>query len=586
MPNSHSSPPGGVASLVDLVRFRAQASPDTLAYVYLKDGSSDAISLTYAELERKAREIAAALTRHTVPGDRALINHQPSLDYIISFFGCLFAGVTAVPVYPPRFNTKMERLDAIVDDVEPRVALTSKAVREALGPAIESHAGLHRLKWIETDSLQIDPLDRPAAGIGADTLAFLQYTSGSTSSPKGVMLSHGNLMHNLAAIGHAFETGPGQSAVSWLPPYHDMGLIGGILSPLYAGMPSILMSPYSFLMRPARWLQAITRYKGTFSGGPNFAFELCVKRIPDRQLEELDLSSWDLAFCGAEPIRAETLDAFARKFERCGFRAKSLYPCYGLAEATLMVTGGKRAAGATRLSLSSEKLETTATVVPSPAGTRGSRTLIGCGGPSLGNRVEVVDPVTRVPREDGHVGEIWVSGPSVAQGYWRKTTETETTYQATIAGDDSGDFYLRTGDLGFKRNGEIFVTGRIKDLVILRGRNYYPQDIERTVGHAHPALNVGACAVVSVDELGQEQLVIIQELSRGARDVNMDEVADAIRREVFEHHGVSPYAISLLKPNSIPLTSSGKIQRQLSRQLFLGGTLEEVRRFTQVSESP
>lgn len=571
--------------MVELVRFRARVTPDAFAWIYLKDGAHDGITLTYSELEHQARRLAGVISQHARPGDRALINHQPGLDYIISFFGCLFAGVVAVPVYPPRFNTKMDRLDSIVADVEPKIALTSKSIREALGPAIQSHADLHKLTWIETDQLPAGTEIDPVSSINPDTLAFLQYTSGSTSSPKGVMLTHGSLLHNLAGIQRSFDTVAGTHSVSWLPPYHDMGLIGGILEPLYAGLTGVLMSPYSFLMRPARWLQAISKYKAVFSGGPNFAFDLCVKRIPDKALADLDLSSWELAFCGAEPVRHETLEAFARKFEPCGFKREAFYPCYGLAEATLMVTGVKRGTGAPTLTLNSEKLEIKATVETAEAGTRGSRTIVGCGYATEGNRVEIVDPSNRIPCEDGKVGEIWVAGPSVAVGYWKKPVETETTFKATIAGDDSADTFLRTGDLGFKWEGEVFVTGRIKDLVILRGRNYYPHDIEQTVGQSHPALNLGACAVVSVDESGEERLVIIQELSRSARDVNMDEVLDAIRRDVFENHGVNAYAISLIKANSIPLTSSGKIQRQLSRQLFLGGALEEIRRFTQVSEA-
>ncbi len=585
MPKPPLQAPADLSSLVDLVRFRASDAPDALAWIYLKDGANDGIPITYSELLHQSLRMASFIRQYAKPGDRALINHQPGLDYVLSFFGCLFSGVVAVPVYPPRFNTKMERLDAIVEDVEPTLALTSKSVREALGPAIESHAGLHKLIWLETDTLpEGTEVDR-VPEVSPDTLAFLQYTSGSTSSPKGVMLSHGSLLHNLEGIRRAFDTQPGSHSVSWLPPYHDMGLIGGILEPLYSGLTGVLMSPYSFLMRPARWLQAVSKYQAVFSGGPNFAFEQCVKRIPDKALEELDLSHWELAFCGAEPVRAETLEAFANKFERCGFKRSALYPCYGLAEGTLMVTGGKRGSGLSRLTLDAEKLETKHTVVETDKDAKGSRTLVSCGAPTHGTRVEIVDPTKRIPCEDGIVGEIWTAGGSNALGYWQKPAETEKTFHAHIAGDESAQPYLRTGDLGFRWNGEVFVTGRIKDLVILRGRNYYPHDIEATVGQAHPALNVGACAVVSVDEFGEERLVIIQELSRSARDVNMDEVLDAIRREVFETHGVNPYAISLIKPNSIPLTSSGKIQRQLSRQLFLGGSLEEIRRFTEASQS-
>lgn len=570
--------PENLNSLVELLKYWAKAAPDAKAFVFLRDGQSDEESVTYGELDRRARLLAGLLSKSTKVGDAALINHQPGLDYIVAFFGCLYRGLVAVPVYPPRFNPKMDKLESIIQQVQPSVALISKSVREALGGAITSMESLKRLNWIESDTLPTEEVQYDSGVIDQNTLAFLQYTSGSTSHPKGVMLSHGNLLHNLESIAQAFETRRGGACVSWLPPYHDMGLVGIILGSLYAGVPCIMMSPFSFLMRPARWLQAITKYKAVYSGAPNFAFDLCVRRISEKQMEGLDLSSWDLAFCGAEPVRAETMMAFTEKFKSVGFRAEALYPCYGMAETALIATGGKRGQGARVVTLSAEELETNRRAVSPDEGHYTARLFVGSGSDTVGNRVEIVDPVTRQIKEDSQVGEIWVTGGSVAQGYWKQPEETERTFKATIAGSDESTKFLRTGDLGFRLDGDIFVTGRIKDLIILRGRNIYPQDVERTVESSHPALNPGACAVVSVDAAGEERLVVISELSRTARDTDLDEVAKAVTQSVFDGHGVNTYAVSLIRTNTIPVTTSGKIRRQLSRQMFLAGELQELKR--------
>ncbi len=569
-----------MSTLVDLLQKRALETPDQVGYIFLRDGASDEVPLTYAQLDRKARQIASVLRSHVPAGSRVLINHNPGLEYISSFFGCLYASMVAVPVYPPRFNQKLDRLNSIVLSAEPKAALTSKQVLDTLRPSIAESALLSPLFWLETDTLPDENLTTDIESPSAQALAFLQYTSGSTSDPKGVMLSHGNLMANLAVIKKCFNLNQESSGVVWLPPYHDMGLIGGVLEPAYVGFPIVLISPYTFLQRPYRWLQAVSKYKAKSTGGPNFAFEVAVRRTTDEQLAELDLSSLEVTFCGAEPIRAEMIERFSEKFAPAGFRKESFYPCYGLAEATLMVSGGIALQPPVIRPIEGDLLESEGRVVDATdIEKKGVRRLVGCGTEAPGHRIAIVNPTTLERCEEGRVGEIWFAGPSVAQGYWQRPEETESHFRATIAGEDDALHYLRTGDLGFLKDKQVFVTGRLKDLVIIHGRNLYPQDIELTVEQSHASLKSGAGAAFAVNHQEADRLVIVHELERKSKDVNIEEVAKAIRQAVMEFHGVSPYAISLIEPNSIPLTSSGKIQRHAARKLFLGKELRERGRF-------
>ncbi len=560
------------SNLVDLLRWRAKRQPDNVAYTYLVDGMAEEVNLTFGDLDRMARTIGADLQKQGMEGERALLLYPPGLDYIAAFFGCLYAGVVAVPAYPPRLNRPVPRIQAIVADSRPAAALTTTAILENIESRFEHTPDLAALAWRNTEQLPgglEDAWQDP--GVSPNTLAFLQYTSGSTSAPKGVMLSHGNLMHNLKIIDHGFQIDEAAVGVFWLPSYHDMGLIGGILEPMYVGGRSILISPVSFLQRPLRWLQAITRYQGTISGAPNFAYDLCVKKIRPEEREGLDLSTWQTAFCGAEPIRAETLDRFAETFAPHGFRRAAFYPCYGLAEGTLLVSGGEGAGipvvkAVQRADLMENR------VVPAAGSEGGSQLLVGSGGSLPGQRIRIVDPVTCLPCAPEEVGEIWVSGPSVAQGYWGRPEETEGAFRAHLADTGAGPF-LRTGDLGFIHEGELFVTGRLKDLIIIRGRNYYPQDIEGTVENSHPALSPSAGAAFSIEQGGEERLVVVHELAREHRNADADEVIAAVRRAVTGHHDLQVQAVVLLKPHSIPMTSSGKVKRHACRAGFLDGTL-------------
>jgi acyl-CoA synthetase (AMP-forming)/AMP-acid ligase II len=530
-----------VTTLVDLVEERVADAPDATAYIFLEDGERDARSLTRGALATRARAIAARLLDSAQPGDRVLLVLPPGLDYIAAFFGCLFAGVIAVPAYPPdpgRLARTLPRLVAIARAADARILVTTKAA--AALAAVPELAGVQCIAADEPYDL---PYARPP--ITADTVAMLQFTSGSTSSPRGVVLAHANLLANLAAISAAFGLADHPPRIaSWLPPYHDMGLIGAILSSLYAGGTTIAMSPLHFLQRPARWLRMIHRYRADVSGGPNFAFDLCARKVDlAAEPEPLDLSCWSVAFNGAEVVRAATLERFAAKLAPAGFRRTALFPCYGLAESSLLVSGASRGQGATVLAVD--------------AGER-----VSSGRPAPGIEVVIVDPASREPIADGRVGEIWVRGDSVGRGYWGRDDDSGRTFRATTA--DGRGPYLRTGDLGFVVDGELYVSGRIKDVIVVHGRKLFPDDIERVVAGAHVCVRPGGIAAIAIDMHDREQLAIVVEVTGG----DAAELRTAITRAVVERFDVAPASVTLVAPGELPKTSSGKIQRHACRALL------------------
>jgi len=577
-------------TIVDLLRQRAAYRPHDRAFTFLLDGENEELHLTYAELDRKARAVGAWLAHSGMAGKRVLLLYPSGLDFIAAFMGCLYGGAIAVPAYPPRKNRSVERIEAIASDADASVALTTRDVLDRFDGLRATAPSLENLVWKVDNELDVAWADRwSRPDIDGDTLAFLQYTSGSTGTPKGVMLSHENLLHNSLRIMQAFEITRSQSGVFWLPSFHDMGLIGGILVPLYGGKFNVLMSPVAFLQKPLRWLQAISRYRATISGGPNFAYELCVRKTTPEQRATLDLSSWSLAFNGAEPVRAETLDAFAEAFAPCGFRREAFYPCYGLAESTLMVTGGMKFEPPVIRSFDAVSIDNGAAVAR-PGNTSGVRRLVGSGRELDGQDVLIVDPQTCEALPPGRVGEIWVSGPSVAQGYWNRPDASAETFGAMLVQPElapaaravakwrpNAGPYLRTGDLGFFDDGELFVTGRLKDLIIVRGRNHYPQDIEHAVEDACGLVRAGSIAAFAVDVEGRERVVVVAELERGRRDpAEIASAFEAIRRRLATEHELSVEAIVLVRPNSVPKTSSGKIQRHACKRQFLEGSLEVV----------
>ncbi|MET0399701.1 MAG: condensation domain-containing protein, partial [Longimicrobiaceae bacterium] len=569
------SNPHAAASLVELLRLRAEADPDRIAYTFLQGGEVEEGHVTYGELDLRARAVAARLQALGARGTRALLLYPPGLEYIAALFGCFYAGVVAVPAYPPRRNKPDPRLQSIVADCAPTLALATRELLDESERLCAHTPELSGLRWIATEDVPSDEAeawtDPEARG---DTLAFLQYTSGSTAAPKGVMVSHGNLLHNFAVIEGFTGYTPETRSVIWLPPYHDMGLIGGILQPLFTGYWAALFSPVAFIQRPARWLEAISRYRATSSGGPNFAYELCVHSMRPEERAALDLSHWEIAFNGAEPVRSETLRAFSEAFAPSGFRARAFFACYGLAEATLMVTGSQPAELPVERAVDAEALGEGVVLEAAP---EGRYRLVGSGRSAPSQRVIIVDPATLRECAPDRVGEVWVSGPSVAQGYWGLAEATAETFGAFMAETGEGPF-LRTGDLGFlDGEGELFVTGRLKDLIVIRGRNHYPQDIEATAVGSHAGLRPGGGAAFSVDEGGEERLVVVHEVARQATaGADVEEVAGAIRRAVAAEHGVQVHTVALVRPGGVPKTSSGKVQRRACRARLLAGDLPLV----------
>ncbi len=576
MNKQYLDPTLNCSTLVDLLHWRALYQANQPAFTFLLDGDTQQLCLTYGELDRRARAIAAQLQSRQAAGQRALLLYPPSLDYIVGFLACLYAGVVAVPVYPPdpaRLNRTLPRLQAIVADAQISHVLTTSPI---LAMAQQLYEKLH---WLTTDHVDEALAEKyKAPEISGSSLAFLQYTSGSTATPRGVMVSHSNILYNEHMIQVAFENVEQTTVVGWLPLYHDMGLLGNVIQPLYLGAHCILMSPMHFLQRPWRWLQAISRYKAHTSGGPNFAYDLCVRKIKPEQRATLDLSSWTVAFNGAEPVRSQTLERFAEAFEPYGFRREALYPCYGLAEATLFVSGGPRLAPPVLFTVRGADLAQ-GCVTAASAGEKNSQTLVGCGQTWLDQRIVYVDPETCIPTPPNRVGEIWVAGPNVAQGYWNNPEESARTFKAYLADTGEGPF-LRTGDLGFLRGGQLFITGRAKDVIIVDGRNIYPQDIELTVEASHPAIRPGCSAAFSIDVKNQEQVVIVAEVDlRRAQELAgkpalESDIAKSVRQAVTEQHDLHPYEIVLLEPQNIPKTSSGKIQRYACRAAYLAGSWE------------
>ncbi|MEG4271922.1 fatty acyl-AMP ligase, partial [Microcoleus sp. M2_D4] len=606
-------------NLVELLQNRALHQPEQ-KYTFLLDGKTETASLTYRELDAIARSHAARLQTLGVTGERALLLFPPGLDYLAAFFGCLYAKVIAVPLYPPKLKRNLAKISAIAKDAGATVAIAPARHLENLEQLCEQAPQLKGLQWLSAEALSDDGEKWQQPPIHPDEVAYLQYTSGSTSTPKGVMVSHANVLYNIEYIHRGFAHDAESVAVTWLPPFHDMGLIDGLLKPLYLGIPCYFMPPAAFIQNPMCWLEAISRYKATHSGGPNFAYDLCASKISKillAQFEDdycgvgvgpavkihgtggtpipqnnqnhpaimqreilgddqktLDLSSWRVAYNGAEPIHKETLERFTKAFEPCGFQADAFCPAYGMAETTLKIATVRSGETPTFLPVDAGALENNQ-IVEVVGDEGGARTLVGCGFPEFGTKVAIVNPESLTQCQPQEVGEIWVAGETVARGYWNRPEETEKTFQAYLSDTGEGPF-LRTGDLGFLREGELFITGRLKDLIIIRGRNLYPQDIERTAERSHPSLRQGAIAAFSVEVAGEEQLVIVPELqSRKAPD-NAEEIISAIRERIAIEYEVQVYGVVLIKPGSIPKTTSGKIQRRAACADFLADKLEVV----------
>jgi 8-amino-7-oxononanoate synthase len=567
----------GVRTLVELLDYRAEREPDHVVFRFLGgDGAEDG-ALDFAMLRRRARAIAAALRAHAAPGDRVVLLVPPGLEYVATIFACQYAGMVAVPAYPPNPRRADPRVHRIIADCDARIALVHGALAARLEGWLALGDAPPGVTWLDVSTLTDESDAGPPGDIAADParLAVLQYTSGSTGEPRGVMLSHANLLHNSAVIHRVSMHRPGDFGVFWLPPFHDMGLIGAILQSVYSGLAAALMAPATFLQRPLRWLEAMSRYRATTSGGPNFAYDLCVDRTTPEERAALDLSAWRTSFNGAEPVRADTMARFARAFASSGFRADVIKPCYGLAECTLFVAGGPADQDVVTIAASRRALEE-GRLAP-PGDERDTTRLADSGRPAIEHDVRIVDPDTLREVADGAVGEIWIASESVARGYWNRAHETATTFHARLDGVPGA--FLRTGDLGALHGGRLIVTGRRKDLIILQGRNFYPHDLELAAERSHPHLRPGFAAAFQVEGAAGEELVVALEVSRHHEPSDDETVFRAVRSALADSAGVLPAEIVLLRQGTIPRTSSGKIQRGACRAAFRAGTLEVVGRW-------
>lgn len=561
---------------IEVIKNRTASKPDHVVFRFLSDGVNENESLTYRQLETRSKALGAAMQKVGNKGDRVLLLFQPCLSYVASLYACFYSGFVAVPAYPPRRKRGIERIYSIIEDSKATICLISQQVYNDIQKNFKNDGLLNQLNWIIYEDIADDKAKEfNETEILAEDLALLQYTSGSTGNPKGVMITQLNLLYNSEYIRQTFELSDNTVGVNWLPVFHDMGLIGGIMQVAYTGGVNIGLPPIEFLKKPLNWLKAIEKYGGTTAGGPNFSYDYCIQKTTEEERKEIDLSTITVFFCGAEPIRKSTYNEFSNKFAVSRAKEEQFYSCYGLAEATLIVTGGFRADKPKYLEVDAYSL-TDNRVEVIEEGKPGGVSLVGCGHLWMETRVEIVDPVTLKKVGKNEIGEIWISGPTLAAGYWNKPEETKRTFGAMLS-DSGGGPFLRTGDLGFFYENELYITGRLKDLLIIRGVNHYPNDIEFTIQNAFPELRQNGGAAFPVDEAGEERLVIVQELERSAmRDTDHDTLIENIRQVISEDHELDVYSIVLIRTGSIPVTSSGKIQRRQTKYQYLNNDLVPV----------
>lgn len=564
---------------VEILQRRAQETPDRLSHMLLGAKEEENQSLTYSQLDAAVREMAAYLQSVAEPGQRALLVYPTSLEFIVAMYACLYAGIVPIPTNPPGMNRSAQRLEAIARDAQAALVLTTPEYQAAFLAEAAQFPDFAALTWVTRDSVRAGgshSLQMPV--ITPQTTAFIQYTSGSTNIPKGVIISYRNLSYNAHAIRQTrlYEFSDESIALNWAPLFHDMGLLVSVFQTVIDGTKSLMMSPIMFMQNPVSWLRGIQKYKVTASGAPNFAYELCIHKIPLEKCEGLDLSSWKLAYNSAEPVRAETQEAFAKKFAPFGFRPEAFAPCYGLAEATLEVSAYTGEPKTLTLTISRSAFEEGKVRPVEAANGKDTLTMVSSGAPLADIRIAIADPKTRHARAADEVGEVWLAGGNIAEGYWNRPEDTKHTFGAHLVGSHEGPF-LRTGDLGFMHNGHLYITGRLKDLLIVRGRNYYPQDIELTVEKTHPALRAGGGAAFSVTEDNVEQLVVVHETQRREIEgVDWQEVIKTIRANIAREHGIRAHAVVLIRRATISKTSSGKIMRSEMKRQFLENELQVV----------
>ena len=564
------------SSIVEILQQKAIAKPEAIAYIFLEDGEHKEIKLTYRELENRVKAIAKQLQGIVDPGSRALLvySYNDSLEFIQAFFGCLYAGVVAVPCHPPMNRLTTVEVQTRLVDAKAEIVLSNATLLPQLQKQLTDSENA-AVKWLDTTKIKALAEDYRIPAIDPDSLAFLQYTSGSTGEPKGVTIAHRCLLQNQEMLRLAFGHDEHSVGAGWLPLFHDMGLIGNVIQTIYLGACCVMMSPVSFVQKPIRWLQAVSKYKVTTSGAPNFAYDLLCDRAKDSQIEQLDLSNWKLAFCGAEPVKEATIERFSQKFAACGFQKSAFYPCYGMAEATLMITGGDYRKPPIVKYIDKIALEENKVVGKSKEQS-GVTTIVSAGHPWLDGKIAIANPQTLTECAADEVGEIWFASSSVGKGYWQKPEVTVKTFQATL----NGKQYLRTGDLGFICDNELYITGRLNDVLVFWGLNHYPQQIERTVEESHEALKPNCGAAISVNVAG-ERLVIVQEIERShRRSFVLEDVVESIRWAIFQQHFIDVYSIVLLKPGALPKTSSGKVQRNATKERYLADGLSVMARWS------
>ncbi len=565
---------------IEILQQRAQEDPDRLSHLLLGAKEEENQSLTYSQLDSAVKKMAAYLQHVAEPGQRALLVYPTSLEFIIAMYACIYAGIAPIPTNPPGMNRSAQRLDAIARDARASLVLTTPEYQSAFAESASQFPDFAALKWITRESINgVSGLTWQHRTARPEDIMFIQYTSGSTNIPKGVVISFRNFSHNMHAL-HATrwnEYSTDESAyLTWTPLFHDMGLLIGTFHTPMDRTPSILMSPLQFMTNPLLWLRAIQRYKATVSGGPNFAYDLCVNKIPVDKCEGLDPSSWKTAYNSAEPVRAETMRRFTEKFAPFGFNPRSISPSYGMAETTLVITHYTNEPKMVLHRIRRDDFEQGKIVPTDSTDPKEYVDAVSSGIPLVDFKLAIVNPHTRHRCEPNEVGEIWVQGESVGEGYWNRPEETAHTFGARIEGSDEGPF-LRTGDLGFMYNGHLYVTGRFKDLVIVRGRNYYPQDVELTVEKSHSILRQGGGAVFALKVNGVEQLVAVHEVQRReVEGLEWNELLKQIRANIAREHGIRAYAVVLIRKSTLPKTSSGKIMRAETRRRFLENELEIV----------
>ncbi len=588
--------PESATSFPDLLRERARSHPERIACIFLSDDHSTRVSVTYGEIDSEARKVAAILQKEFQPGDRAILLFPPGPGFYSAFLGCLYSGVIPVPAYPPNRpgqtnHATFQRFLAILRDAGPVAILCTRQILGRLEPVTKEFPDARELRWVATDEIDNAAADEWRVYVPPrDAVAFLQYTSGSTALPRGVMVSHANLMANESMMKFAFDHGPECVMVSWLPFYHDMGLIGNFLQVLYVGGLTVLMPPYRFLQNPLRWLAGVTEFRATILAAPNFAYKFCADKISEEEKGKLDLSSVRISVVSAEPIHAATMEHFSDAFQVCGFRREAFFPAYGLAEATLMSTGSPRASWPVIRTFDRSELEAhrAREIVSAPATGSGSsgetRRLVSSGQALPDMEIRIVDPLTRRAVAPQTVGEIWMRGPSITEGYWRREAESAEIFGARIE-DEGSATYLRTGDFGFFYEGDLFVTGRLKDLIIIHGVNLYPQDIEQAVEAAHEFLLPGAGAAFALDLPEGEGLAVVHEVDRRVRVEQTGEILSAVRSLLNVQFNIAPSAVVLIRVGTLPKTSSGKIRRGACREMYLGGGLQIIAEWNQRGEA-